>query len=160
MSIQAGTEYFKDFKVWEVLLSGHTIQWLNPFIKENHSTPPELIRTSDSWNRPNIHVYAVTDKETDELIGINCLRQVTKHLVIMEKTIVSKKHRGKGYGRDLIKLAEAKTKGLGAGKLAFHVFTFNKPMIKLVKSMDYKREGTLKNHEAPGIHEHVFGKLL
>lgn len=51
--------------------------------------------------------------------------------------IVEEKHRGKGYGKKAMLLAEEKAKSLGVKKMGLHVFGHNKTAIGLYQSLGY-----------------------
>ncbi|MER7953507.1 GNAT family N-acetyltransferase [Streptomyces sp. NPDC096030] len=51
---------------------------------------------------------------------------------------VSESHRGNGYGRALMLLAERDTLGAGEDRLGLHVFTGNTPAIRLYESLGYR----------------------
>ncbi|MFD0358936.1 GNAT family N-acetyltransferase, partial [Streptomyces sp. NPDC127110] len=51
---------------------------------------------------------------------------------------VAEEHRGRGYGRDLMLLAERTAVAAGHRTLALHVFTANTPALRLYESMGYR----------------------
>nr|WSX52790.1 GNAT family N-acetyltransferase [Streptomyces sp. NBC_00974] len=57
---------------------------------------------------------------------------------------VAEEHRGRGYGRDLMLLAEGTALGAGHRVLALHVFTDNTPAVRLYESLGY--EATHRNY--------------
>lgn len=51
---------------------------------------------------------------------------------------VAEEHRGRGYGRDLMLLAEGTALAAGHRTLALHVFTANTPALRLYESLGYR----------------------
>lgn len=52
--------------------------------------------------------------------------------------VVEAQHRGKGYGRRAMLLAEEEARKLGLVEIGLHVFGFNRPAINLYESLGYK----------------------
>lgn len=52
--------------------------------------------------------------------------------------VVAEEHRGRGYGRDLMLLAERQALAAGHRVLALHVFTDNTPALRLYESLGYR----------------------
>lgn len=52
--------------------------------------------------------------------------------------IIEEAHRGKGFGRQAMQLAEQEAKNLGLKEIGLHVFGFNAPAIALYESLGYK----------------------
>ncbi|MER7885121.1 GNAT family N-acetyltransferase [Streptomyces fimicarius] len=50
---------------------------------------------------------------------------------------VREEHRGRGYGRALMQLAEDTTRACGADRLGLHVFASNTPALRLYESLGY-----------------------
>ncbi len=130
------------------------------FIVEHHFTPKHLIPEEDLLKDPSIVTYFVRDEEGEGIIATSSMKRCSPTLVEMQRTIVHDAYRGMGLGRKLSEAMEEKAKKLGYKKARSFTYTTNFPMIFLKLKMDYLIEGLLRDSDAPGIHEYVFGKEI
>ena len=68
--------------------------------------------------------------------GVNGAQENRKAFIY--DIIVEEEHRGKGYGRKAMLLAEEEAKKLGLKEIGLHVFGFNKTAINLYESLGYE----------------------
>ena len=132
---------------------------VNHYYQNFHSTPKELI--SDKLPEATYLLVCLdTDSRTAPLLGITSYKQITPTLYMTERTIIEPQFRGKGYGKAASNAVEQYLKDLGAHKICCEVLTFNTKMVNIKLSQGYVIEGTMYNHDAPGIHQYFFGKEL
>ena len=93
-------------------------------------------------------------------IGVTGLMPKTATLVETVKTIVHRDHRGQGHGVTISQLIEDEARRRGYKKVMSTIYTTNLPMIFIKLRQGYRFEGFHPDHEAPGLNEYSFGKLL
>lgn len=125
------------------------VKWLNDKTVSENLGCDTNVATLDGereWIRKNQNSYnfAIVLKENDELIG-NC-SFVEIDLVHRNATlgifIGDEKNRGKGYGKEAIKLLlEYGFNNLNLNNVMLSVFSFNKKAIKVYESLGFKKFG-------------------
>ena len=130
------------------------------FVVEHHFTPKHLIPEEDLLKDPSISTYFVRDEEDEGIIATASMKKWSPTLVEMQRTIVHDAYRGRGLGKKLATAMEEKAEELGFKKIWSFTYTTNFPMIFLRLKMGYLIEGLLRDSDAPGIHEYVFGKEI
>ncbi|MGH4139514.1 GNAT family N-acetyltransferase [Clostridium sp.] len=93
------------------------------------------------------YIFAVKNFKQDELIGVTGFEDISWNngTAIIYIGIGVEKHRGKGYGKEALKL----TMEFGFEELNFHkiqltVLQYNEPAIKLYEKLGFKREGVYR----------------
>ena len=74
-------------------------------------------------------------------IGIR--RDRPKPYLYIWDIFINPKHRRKGFGKEVLALAEVKARELGIHKILLNVFGFNKPAIQLYKGTGYRAESSI-----------------
>ena len=64
--------------------------------------------------------------------------------------MIAREHRRRGFGRALMRAAEAWAREAGVRKLELHVFPHNRAAIALYESLGYRREGLRRGHYERG----------
>lgn len=98
--------------------------------------------------------------EDDELVAVTSVEDVTDTLCTMWGTIVKEEWRGNGYGNRLNQYVENHLREEGCTKISSHIYVENLPSLILKLKRGYLIEGTLMNHDSPGQHEYILGKIL
>lgn len=76
--------------------------------------------------------------EKDESLGILWSLKYSENTLFIADFLVYDQFRGKGYGKESLKLLETQAKELGLSKIMLHVFQFNSSAYHLYEHMGYK----------------------
>lgn len=117
--------------------------------KEGLSEEDALAESQKSFKRllpegtktPNSHLYSLKLKGSDEPIGHlwwALQKQGSKDVPWIYDIELKPEHRGKGYGRKAMDLAQQDVKAKGFSRLGLHVFGHNEVAQKLYRSMDFQ----------------------
>ena len=91
---------------------------------------------------------------------------VTKHvypspfLARTSSTVVHKDFRGKGIGSLMNIEIEQMLRDRGIKKITCNIYTDNAVSLNLKLKRGYIVEGTLRDHDEPGLHEYIVSKFL
>ncbi len=96
----------------------------------------------------------------EELVGMSGIDFKTPTLAETIKSIILKKHRGKGLGKILSQAIEDECRKRGVKKVMTSIYAHNHTMISIKLAQGYIIEGYHPDHEAPGFHEYSLGKKL
>lgn len=135
------------------------IQYVQDVIDKHHSTPKGLWTVEDDPHRPQLYQFFILNGQ-DEIIGITSYQRFSNTLAILQKHIILPGHRALGYGSAAIELVEQDAFLKGIMKMSAYVLEENRSMIRAMNDNNYKVEGYLRDHFAPGLGCYVFGKVL
>lgn len=135
------------------------IQYVQDVIEKHHSNPKGLWTVEDEPHRPQLNQFFILNSK-DEIIGITSYQRFSNTLAILQKHIILPGHRALGYGSASIELVEQDAFLKGITKVAAYVLEDNRSMIRAMNDNNYKVEGYLRDHFAPGLGCYVFGKVL
>ena len=135
------------------------VKWLNdPTVSENIGMDTKIttLESEKEWLKENQNKYnfAIVLKESDKLIGnISLIEADLIHRnAVLEIFIGDDSNRGKGYGKEAIKLLlEYGFNNLNLNNIMLSVYSFNKRAIKVYESLGFKKFGTRhKSHYFKG----------
>ena len=135
------------------------VKWLNdPTVSENIGMDTKIttLESEKEWLKENQNKYnfAIVLKESDKLIGNISLIEVdlVHRNAVLGIFIGDDSNRGKGYGREAIKLLlEYGFNNLNLNNIMLSVYSFNKRAIKVYESLGFKKFGTRhKSHYFKG----------
>lgn len=86
---------------------------------------------------PNHYLFSVKDSQSDERVGWFWLA-VEKDNAFVYDIVIEEKHRRKGYGTQVLRVAEVEAKRLGCNKIGLHVFGFNEEAFALYQKLGYE----------------------
>lgn len=135
------------------------IQYVQDIIEKHHSNPTGLWTVEDEPHRPQLNQFFIIN-EKEEIVGITSYQRFSNTLAILQKHIILPGYRALGYGSATIELVEQDAYLKGIMKVAAYVLEENKSMIRVMHDNNYKIEGYLRDHFAPGLGCYVFGKVL
>lgn len=141
------------------------LDWLHQFIHENYNVREFMLPTKEDLKGRKhrfFRAFATTGPETksSEPIGVTGYEAITPYLVETQKTIVSKKFRGGGWGRALSLAIEKEVEKAGFHKIRTCIYHDNFAMIHIKLLQGYVIEGFHQDHDGPGLHEYSLGKVL
>lgn len=138
------------------------IQHVQDIIEKHHSNPKGLWTVEDEPHRPQLNQFFIVNDFSGEekIIGITSYQRFSNTLAVLQKHIILPEFRGLGYGSVTIELVEQDAYLKGIMKLAAYVLEENKPMQRAMLDNNYKVEGYLRDHFAPGLGCYVYGKVL
>lgn len=138
------------------------IQYVQDIIEKHHSNPKGLWTVEDEPHRPQLNQFFIVNDFSGEekVIGITSYQRFSNTLAVLQKHIILPEYRGLGYGSVTIELVEQDAYLKGIMKLAAYVLEENRSMIRAMNDNNYKVEGYLRDHFAPGLGCYVFGKVL
>jgi ribosomal protein S18 acetylase RimI-like enzyme len=90
---------------------------------------------------PNYYLYTVVAAGSEEQVGIlwwGVQKQGSKSVAWIYDIEMQPAHRGKGYGRATMELAQADAKAKGYDRLGLHVFGHNKAARSLYESLGFE----------------------
>lgn len=125
------------------------VKWLNDkTVSENIGLDTKIttLEGEREWLRKNQNEYnfAIVLKKNDELIGNISFDEVDliHRNACLGIFIGDEKHRGKGYGKEAIKLLlEYGFNNLNLNNIMLNVYSFNKRAIKVYESLGFKKFG-------------------
>jgi RimJ/RimL family protein N-acetyltransferase len=92
----------------------------------------------DGISTPDHFLFNVVEKKTETTVGEVWFHvDKDKRLGFLYSIQIGKAFRGKGFGKESLKLVESKLKELGVTKLGLHVFADNQAAINLYKTQGY-----------------------
>lgn len=127
---------------------------------QKHYDAPDYIMPTRSSILASKRTYILYLGESEEILGISSLEPITAHLVGCHATVVASDSRGQGIGKKLNESIENYAKSQGFGKIKTNIYVDNVPSIVLKLKLGYEFEGRLMDHDEPGKHEYIMGKLL
>lgn len=129
------------------------------FLDKHHSTNQKFLPDeADIYNGKIIFFTVSAYKEGK--IGITGLKRMTDHHVRQVCTVISPKHRGKGYGKEASHLGVKEARKLGYGKISSEIYDWNHKQISIKLSQGFVIEGYHKDDDAPGLSHYTLGKML
>jgi len=102
---------------------------------------------------------SVLAESEGELAGF-CVVQVEDQVAYVATLDVAAPWRRKGLARRLMAVMEAKARAAGARAMALHVFTDNRPAIRLYEAIGYGQAGVAEDFYGSDRDALVYGKQL
>ncbi len=140
------------------------LKWLHQFILKYHSTPKVILPTMRDLKVSTHRYFRALAKFPGNpklvVVGISSYEIRTRFLAETQKTVVDPRFRGQGWGRAVSEAIEKEVKRNGFKKVRSTIYSNNLKMIQIKLDQGYVIEGFHPDHEAPGVHEYSFGKIL
>lgn len=128
---------------------------LNDLYLNCHSTPKEFLKEKLPYAN-----YLVVFNHCNDMIGMTSYREISKKLVITERTILLPSFRGIGFGSAICLELEKFLKKREYNKMCCEILTFNLPMLFIKLKQGYLVEGLARNHDGKDVHQYYLGKEI
>lgn len=140
------------------------LKWLHQFILQNYDVPHFILPTLEDLKTKSRRFFRAVvvspAARRAEIVGISGYEVRTPYLVETQKTIISKEHRGGGWGTAVSMAIEKQVEKSGFHKVRSCIYHDNFAMIQIKLAQGYIVEGFHRDHDGPGLHEYSLGKIL